>query len=55
MDSINQWLKDNNISEVECLIPDMTGNARGKFVPAAKFFKEEAKRQSENFKAKSIG
>ena len=25
------------ISEVECLVPDMTGNARGKFIPAHQF------------------
>lgn len=43
MDTINEWLKENNIIEVECLIPDMTGNARGKFVPADKFFKEETR------------
>ena len=28
---IKDWLKQNQISEVECLVPDMTGNARGKF------------------------
>lgn len=31
------WLKERNITEVECLVPDMTGNARGKIIPAAKF------------------
>ena len=30
-------LKDRRITEVECLVPDMTGNARGKIIPAAKF------------------
>lgn len=43
METITEWLKENHITEVECLIPDMTGNARGKFVPAAKFFKEETR------------
>lgn len=37
MGSIEDWLKEKNIAEVECLIPDMTGNARGKFMPADKF------------------
>ena len=37
------WLKANNISEVECLVPDMTGSARGKFIPANKFLKEESR------------
>lgn len=40
MENINKWLKENRISEVECLIPDMTGNARGKFIPANKFAQE---------------
>ena len=31
------WLEGHNISEVECLVPDMTGNARGKFIPAHQF------------------
>ncbi|MBA6413993.1 glutamine synthetase [Parahaliea sp. F7430] len=34
---IKDWLKEHNISEVECLVPDMTGNARGKFIPAQQF------------------
>ena len=25
-----RWLKQRNITEVECLVPDITGNARGK-------------------------
>jgi glutamine synthetase len=31
------WLRDRNITEVECLVPDLTGNARGKIIPASKF------------------
>ena len=34
---LKRWLKDMRITEVECLVPDITGNARGKIVPAAKF------------------
>lgn len=34
---IKAWLKEHQISEVECLVPDMTGNARGKFIPAHQF------------------
>ena len=30
---IKDWLKQHQISEVEVLVPDMTGNARGKFIP----------------------
>ena len=34
---IRAWLEANQIAEVECLVPDMTGNARGKFIPAHQF------------------
>ena len=37
MATIEAWLEDHKISEVECLVPDMTGNARGKFIPAHQF------------------
>ncbi len=40
---IENWLKENKITEVECLVPDMTGNARGKFIPAKKFLKEDSR------------
>ena len=37
---ISSWFKNNRISEVECLVPDMAGNARGKFIPANQFLRE---------------
>ena len=37
MTSIEAFLKDHRIEEVECLVPDMAGIARGKILPAAKF------------------
>ncbi|MDA7769327.1 glutamine synthetase family protein [Porticoccaceae bacterium] len=40
---IKIWLEENKITEVECLVPDMTGNARGKFIPAKKFLKEDSR------------
>lgn len=43
MDKIREWLEVNRITEVECLVPDMTGNARGKFIPADKFIKEDSR------------
>jgi glutamine synthetase len=36
-DHIKRWLHEHRITEVECLVPDITGNARGKIIPAAKF------------------
>mgnify|MGYP000683324838 CR=1 FL=1 len=43
MQDISDWLKEKQITEVECLIPDITGNARGKFIPADKFVKEDSR------------
>jgi len=38
-DETKQWLSDNRIDEVEALVPDIAGVARGKFFPADKFLK----------------
>jgi glutamine synthetase len=37
MQVIENFLKENRIDEVECLVPDMAGIARGKILPAQKF------------------
>ncbi|HLO78108.1 MAG TPA: glutamine synthetase family protein [Magnetospirillum sp.] len=37
MSVFSDWIKSNGVSEVECLVPDMSGVARGKIVPAGKF------------------
>ena len=37
MSMIEDFLKDHRIEEVECLVPDMAGIARGKILPADKF------------------
>lgn len=37
MDVIESWLREHRISEVEVLVPDLTGNARGKFIPAGQY------------------
>jgi glutamine synthetase len=34
---IQQFFKDHGISDVEAIIPDMAGVARGKIMPAEKF------------------
>ena len=33
------WIRENDVREVECLIPDMNGVLRGKILPAEKFLK----------------
>ncbi|MCX7813961.1 MAG: glutamine synthetase, partial [Tepidimonas ignava] len=35
--AIERWLDQHRITEVECLIPDMAGQARGKIVPRHKY------------------
>ncbi len=35
-----KWLIENRIDEVEVLIPDIAGVARGKFLPASKFLRQ---------------
>ncbi len=34
------WIRANRVDEVECVIPDMAGVARGKVMPASKYIKE---------------
>lgn len=40
MENLIKWLKDNRITEVECVTPDQTGIARGKIQPTSKFINE---------------
>jgi glutamine synthetase len=39
MTDLAEWLTERKIDEVECLVPDINGIARGKILPAAKFIK----------------
>jgi glutamine synthetase len=41
---LEEWLKRRKITEIECLVPDMAGIARGKILPTVKFL-ENVKRQ----------
>ena len=36
-EKFGKWLKDHSITEVECLVPDLGGTARGKILPTKKF------------------
>src|SRR6476469_5187926 len=38
------WLNEKRVTEIECLIPDLTGVARGKILPRAKFTQERGMR-----------
>ncbi|WP_210250003.1 glutamine synthetase family protein [Labrys sp. KNU-23] len=37
MDSARDWFRARNIEEIECLVPDQGGVARGKIMPVSKF------------------
>jgi len=39
IEKFENWLKDNSITEVECLVPDLGGIARGKILPSSKFIR----------------
>ena len=36
---LKHWLESNNISEVECIFPDMAGSSKGKILPVERFIK----------------
>jgi len=44
MEEIEAFLKEHRIDEVECLVPDMAGIARGKILPALKFLRGSVQR-----------
>jgi glutamine synthetase len=48
MDKLIAFLKDNKITEVECVISDLTGIARGKIAPVDKFIDEKGMRLPES-------
>ncbi|HBK45017.1 MAG TPA: glutamine synthetase [Xanthomonadaceae bacterium] len=52
--SLRRWLKDRHITEVECLVPDITGNARGKIIPADKFSHDYGTRLPEGIFATTV-
>ena len=45
--SLERWLRERHCTEVECIIPDFSGVARGKIMPASKFWQEERLRLPE--------
>jgi len=53
-ETISRWLTENSISEVECIVPDMTGNARGKFIPAHQFLAERDQKLPESIMIQTV-
>ena len=54
MTMFKKWFQDNAIEEVEVLIPDITGMARGKFVPAQRYLADKGIRIAEGLFTQSI-
>jgi glutamine synthetase len=54
MATIAAWLKTHEISEVECLVPDMTGNGRGKFIPAHQFVAQRDHKLPESIMVQTV-
>jgi glutamine synthetase len=44
---LDQWLDRHRVTEVECLVPDLTGVARGKILPREKFKEDRGMRLPE--------
>jgi glutamine synthetase len=44
---LEQWLNDRKVTEIECLVPDLTGVARGKILPRQKFTEDRGMRLPE--------
>lgn len=53
-DTLNQWMRDQRIDEVECLVPDLTGLARGKILPRERFTEDRGMRLPEVAIAMSV-
>ncbi|PZR49448.1 MAG: glutamine synthetase, partial [Stutzerimonas stutzeri] len=52
--SLRRWLRERSITEVECLVPDITGIARGKIIPADKFSHDYGTRLPEGIFATTV-
>ncbi len=41
MEAARAWCRARGVEDIECIVPDMAGVARGKLMPAEKFFKAD--------------
>ena len=51
---LEQWLNENRVTEIECLVPDLTGVARGKILPREKFTEDRGMRLPEAIVAMGV-
>ncbi|HQT61250.1 MAG TPA: glutamine synthetase family protein [Acidiphilium sp.] len=54
MNDLAEWFNEHRITEVECLVPDITGIPRGKIMPAQKFLRGGAPRLPESIFIQSV-
>ena len=51
---LENWFNQRRITEVECLVPDLTGVARGKILPREKFYEDRGMRLPEDVVVMSV-
>ncbi len=51
---LESWLNERRVTEVECLVPDLTGVARGKILPREKFTEDRGMRIPEAIVAMGV-
>lgn len=54
MVDLNQWFEEHRVTEVECLVPDLTGIPRGKIMPAEKYLRGGPPRLPESIFIQSV-
>ena len=51
---LERFFDENQVDEVECLVPDLTGVARGKILPRTKFTQDRGMRLAESVLAMTV-
>ena len=51
---LRKWLDENNIEEIEAVVPDMTGVAKGKILPAKKYQEDVGLRLPESIFGQTV-
>src|SRR6266403_660181 len=51
---MDRWFDENRITEIECLVPDLAGVARGKILPREKFTEDRGMRVPEDVLAMTV-
>ena len=54
MAAIAEWLREHAIEEIEAMVPDMAGTARGKFIPAGRYSEEDGIRLAEQLFSQTV-